>query len=71
MIQVNHKSNQPHSLDYQVGQKLVANIAYPDGGKAEREVTIIAVDEHTFTVDANHPLAGKDLAFDVTLVKLR
>ena len=30
-------------------------------------MTIIAVDEKTFTVDANHPLAGKDLIFDVEL----
>jgi peptidylprolyl isomerase len=71
MIQVNYKSNQPHAMTYEVGQKLEANIEYPDGTKAKREVTIIAVDEKTFTVDANHPLAGKDLIFDVTLVKIQ
>lgn len=71
MIQVNYKSNQPHAMNYEVGQKLEANIEYPDGTKAKREVTIIAVDEKTFTVDANHPLAGKDLTFNVTLVKVQ
>lgn len=71
MIQVNYRSNQAHALDYQVGQKLVANIEYPDGKKAEREVTIIAADEKTFTVDANHPLAGKDLTFDIQLIKFQ
>jgi len=70
MIQVNYKASQPHPLDYKVGQKLEANIQYPDGIKAKREVTIIAVDEKTFTVDANHPLAGKDLAFEIQLVKI-
>lgn len=71
MIQVNYKSNQPHAMDYAVGQKLEANIQYPDGTKAKREVTIIAVDEKTFTVDANHPLAGKDLSFDVELIDVK
>jgi len=71
MIQVNYKSNQAHAMDYAVGQKLEANIEYPDGRKTNREVTIIASDEKTFTVDANHPLAGKDLTFDITLVELR
>lgn len=71
MIQVNYKANQPHAMNYEVGQKLEANIEYPDGTKAKREVTIIAVDEKTFTVDANHPLAGKDLHFTVELVEIR
>lgn len=68
MIQVNYKANQPHAMNYAVGQTLEANIEYPDGTKAKREVAIVAVDEKTFTVDANHPLAGKDLTFDVELL---
>jgi len=71
MIQVNYKANQPHPMNYAVGQVLEANIEYPDGKKAIREVRIIAVDEKTFTVDANHPLAGKDLTFEVTLVNIK
>lgn len=58
MIQVAYKANQPHAMNYAVGQRIEANIQYPDGHKATREVTIIAVDDKTFTVDANHPLAG-------------
>lgn len=71
MIQVNYKSSQAHALDYQVGQTLTANIEYPDGSKAAREVTIVAEDEKTFTVDANHPLAGKDLTFEIEVVKFQ
>jgi len=71
MIQVNHKANQPHAMNYEVGQKLEANIQYPDGTKTKREVTIIAVDDKTFTVDANHPLAGKDLIFKVEIIKVQ
>jgi peptidylprolyl isomerase len=71
MIQVNYRSNQAHVLDYRVGQKLEANIEYPDGRKARREVIVIGVDEKTFTVDANHPLAGKDLNFDIELLRIQ
>ncbi len=32
--------------------------------------TIMAVDDEAVTLDANHPLAGKDLTFDLTLVSI-
>ena len=32
--------------------------------------TIMAVTEESVTLDANHPLAGKDLTFDLTLVSI-
>ena len=40
----------------------------PDGA---RVVTVIKVDDQNVTVDANHPLAGMDLRFDVTVVGVR
>ena len=33
-------------------------------------VTILKVADDTVTLDANHPLAGKDLTFDVELVEI-
>ncbi len=32
--------------------------------------TIMAVSDEAVTLDANHPLAGKDLTFDLTLVSI-
>lgn len=34
-------------------------------------VTVVAVDAETVTLDANHPLAGVDLTFEVQLVAVR
>lgn len=34
-------------------------------------LTVIAIDEETVTVDANHPFAGKTLKFDLTIVDVR
>lgn len=34
-------------------------------------VTVVAVDDENVTVDANHPLAGQTLNFDVSVVEVR
>ena len=33
-------------------------------------VTVIGISETSFTMDCNHPLAGKDLTVDVTLAEI-
>lgn len=38
---------------------------------ATRRITVNKVEEDQITVDANHPLAGMDLHFDVTVVDVR
>lgn len=40
----------------------------PEG--REVALTVVDLDEEKATVDANHPLAGKDLVFDVEVVEI-
>jgi len=41
----------------------------PDG--QQMPVSITAITEDTITLDANHPLAGQDLTFDIEVVSLQ
>jgi FKBP-type peptidyl-prolyl cis-trans isomerase SlyD len=41
------------------------------GEDGERVVTVVAVEGDDVTVDANHPLAGEDLHFDISVVEIR
>jgi peptidylprolyl isomerase len=49
-----------------VGQQL--NMQHETAGKIV--VIVIEVSETTITIDANHPLAGKDLIFEIELVEI-
>ena len=55
----------PPDLEPTVGQKL--NATHEDGQTVV--VTVTDVTESNVTIDANHPLAGEDLTFDVKLVE--
>lgn len=52
--------------DPAVGERLP--IPQPDGPPIE--VTVTEITESTVTVDANHPLAGENLSFDIELVDI-
>ena len=39
--------------------------------QGELEVGVAAVDDQAITLDANHPLAGQDLTFALTIVDVR
>ena len=60
------RSQFPADLNPEVGQQLQLN--RPDGQTVV--VTVASVSESTVTLDANHPLAGKDLIFDIQLVEI-
>jgi peptidylprolyl isomerase len=56
----------PDDIPLEVGARL--QMSRPDGGAIQ--VVVAAVDAETVTLDANHPLAGKDLTFDIELVSI-
>lgn len=56
----------PPNIDLQVGD--VLQMHTPDGG--HMSVLVKALTDETVTLDANHPLAGKDLAFEINLLEI-
>jgi peptidylprolyl isomerase len=56
----------PPAIEAREGVML--SLRQPDGGMLEAEIT--KVEEQSVTIDANHPLAGKDLIFDIELLEL-
>ena len=56
----------PAQLSPQVGQRY--QIRQGDGSTVA--VTVTAVSEENITLDANHPLAGRDLTFEIQLVEI-
>ncbi|MEE2997830.1 MAG: peptidylprolyl isomerase [Pseudomonadota bacterium] len=60
------RSEIPDDVDLTVGNNLQAT--GPDGEIVP--LRVIAADETTVTLDANHPLAGHDLSFDIELLEI-
>jgi peptidylprolyl isomerase len=60
------RSQLPPGVDPQIGQRL--EITQTDNKVLL--VTVTSIDESMLTIDANHPLAGKELLFDFELVKI-
>ena len=57
----------PDGVDVDVGSRLQANTA--DGRTVN--LTVVDLDDSSITVDANHPLAGRDLVFDIEVVDVK
>ena len=66
LVQEVAKSALPDEIDAQVGMALQGH--GPDGQVTHFFVS--AVDDDTITLDANHPLAGQQLNFDIELVEI-
>lgn len=60
------RSEVPPDLELEIGQRLVLRQA-PD---RSIWVTVIDLSESSVTLDANHPLAGQDLTFEIQLVDI-
>ncbi|MBT8284509.1 peptidylprolyl isomerase [Muriicola sp. E247] len=61
------KSDLPEEIKPEIGMGLVAT--NPDG--SEQQLRVVEVEEEHIVIDANHPLAGQDLIFDLTLVEIK
>ena len=61
------RTDLPENIDPQVGQSL--EVRLPDGGTLPVKVT--EASESEITLDGNHPLAGEDLTFELTLVEIK
>jgi peptidylprolyl isomerase len=66
MIMEVPKSDFPPDITPQVGQQLAVNT------QQGQQVPVVITDmrDDTVVLDANHPLAGKDLTFDIELMKI-
>lgn len=62
------KDDLPDNVDPQVGMQL--QMQQQENGRAI-PVQITAVEDDFVKLDANHPLAGKDLTFDIELIELK
>lgn len=60
------KSTMPEGADPQLGMQL--EMKAPSGQAFV--VTIAKIEDEKVTLDGNHPLAGKDLTFDLTVVSV-
>lgn len=60
------KTDLPDNIKPEVGQQL----AMQDSNGQQVPVMVTEVSEETITLDANHPLAGKDLIFDLEVVDI-
>lgn len=60
------RGNLPSEIDPEVGQRLT--FQRPDGQTVP--LTVTDVSESAVTLDANHPLAGRELTFDLELIDI-
>ncbi len=60
------KTQFPPDLTPQVGMQLMMS----DGAGQQLPVVIVEIKEDSVVLDANHPLAGQDLIFDIELVEI-
>lgn len=62
-----NRSELPQEMTPEVGMGLVSRT--PDG--QEMNLVVVEVKEDTVVIDGNHPLAGKDLIFDLEVVEIK
>lgn len=66
MVLVIDRQQIPTEIEPEIGQQL--QLQHPNGGVIP--VVITDISQESITLDANHPLAGEDLTFDIRLVEI-
>jgi FKBP-type peptidyl-prolyl cis-trans isomerase 2 len=65
------RSEMPEGLELKVGRQLEGRSENAEGEEPQKVIfTITGLSDEEVTLDANHPLAGKDLTFDIELVEI-
>jgi peptidylprolyl isomerase len=60
------REQMPENSEIEIGDML--RVGFPDGSSAD--VQVAAIEDESVTLDANHPLAGQDLTFQLELVSI-
>lgn len=60
------KDRFPQDMEIEIGMPL----AMSDGQGHQFQVVVVQIKEEAVVLDANHPLAGQDLVFDLELVEI-
>jgi peptidylprolyl isomerase len=64
LVQEIPKASLPDDMDIEVGQQLWVD----ELDEEPIAVSVVDISDSTVTIDANHPLAGEDLIFDLEVV---
>lgn len=67
LIQEVNKTDLPQDMEPKVGMGLVSKS--PDG--QEMTLMVVEVKEESIIIDGNHPLAGRDLVFDIEILEIK
>ena len=66
LVGVIDKSRKPENIDLEIG--MVLQMRSPEGSVTN--VTVKDIGDEGITLDLNHPLAGKDLVFEIKLMEV-
>ena len=66
-VQIVARNQFDDSVEIEVGMQFEAQ----DDDEGHQIVTVVAVDGENITLDTNHPLAGKNLCFEVEILDVR
>jgi peptidylprolyl isomerase len=63
LLEIVDRAKMPEGLELRIGQMLRTP-------SSSRRLTVVEINEETVTLDANHPLAGEALTFEIQLVSI-